>query len=53
MWNILNLCIYIYIYIYVCVCVCVCMCVYDSHVFEPLKDAISGANFSNDEEVLL
>ena len=36
-----------------CVCVCVCMCVYDSHVFEPLKDAISGANFSNDEEVLL
>jgi len=26
---------------------------YDSHMFGPLKDAISGVNFSNDEEVLL
>ena len=26
---------------------------YDSHMFGPLKDAISGINFSNEEEVLL
>jgi hypothetical protein len=34
-----------------CVCVCVYIYMYDSHVFGPLKDAISGVNFSNDEEV--